>query len=272
MILAFVAGLSILLYPTVSNYYNSLTQSRAVINYNRQVNALSDQDYQAYLDQANAYNSALAGNANRFTPTAAQTKAYDSILDVGGNEVIGILNIPKISVNLPIYHGTTASVLEAGVGHVEGSSLPVGGPGTHAVISGHTGLPSAELLTDLDKLKIGDQFTVTVLGERLTYQVDQTKVVLPDDMSDLGIVPGQDYVTLVTCTPYGVNDHRLLVRGHRVANGAQPLNVRVNTDALQINSSPLRVIGVGLLFVIFLIYILIRYKRKNDGMARRYEA
>ena len=266
LVFVFAAGLSVLLYPTVSNYVNSLVQSRAVTDYNRQVTQITDADYTASLNAAAEYNASLIRNPFRFTPTPEETKRYDSLLNVGNTGIMGVLAIPKIHVELPIYHGTGTATLQAGLGHVEGSSLPIGGPGTHAVISGHTGLPSAELLTNLDQLTLGDQFTITVLGELLTYQVDQIKVVLPDDMSDLGIVPGEDDVTLLTCTPYGINDHRLLVRGRRVANGPQTLDVRVDPGAVPVNTSPMRIIGVGTLAAAFLLYVLLQCrKRKKRG-------
>jgi len=265
LVMVFVVGLGVLIYPTVSNYVNSFTQSGVVVNYNQQINKISDTDYTTYVNQAQAYNATLLSNPSPFTFTDAETKVYDNLLNVGGNEIMGILDIPKINVTLPIYHGTDVAVLQVGIGHLEGSSLPIGGPGTHCVLSGHTGLPSAQLLTNLDKMQIGDRFTITVLGELLTYEVDQISVVLPNDMSKVGIVPGKDYVTLETCTPYGVNDHRLLVRGHRVDNGIQLLNVRVNMDARQVDMSAARVLGIAGLLVAFIAYVAIKYRKKNEG-------
>jgi len=220
----FAVGLGVLAYPSISNYWNSLRQSHAIANYTYQAAQMSSADMQAQFDAADAYNQTLAANTDRFTLTSAQMSTYNSILDVDSSGMIGVLAIPKIGVRLPIYHGTSATVLQSGVGHLPGSSLPVGGPGTHAVLSGHRGLPSAELLTNIDQLVAGDQFQITILDQTLVYEVDQISTVAPEDLSQLSIVPGQDYVTLVTCTPYGVNTQRLLVRGHRVPTSSQLLS------------------------------------------------
>lgn len=211
-------GVGLLLYPTVSDWWNSMHQSQAIATYQKAVQDNSAARNKKLWDAAVAYNESLPHDDSRFRMSAAQTRRYDSTLDVTGTGIMGYVQIPKISVSLPIYHGTDSAVLQVAIGHIPGSSLPVGGLGTHCVISGHRGLPSARLFTDIDQLREGDLFMINVLGKTLTYQVDQIRVVLPDKLDDLAIDDGLDLCTLVTCTPYGVNTHRLLVRGHRVPN------------------------------------------------------
>lgn len=214
-----IAGLALLLYPTLSDAWYSAQQARQIKAYIGSVEEQSGAENAALLAAARAYNETLVGRGNsRYTLTAEQAAEYDALLDPSGSGVMGYLEIPAIRCRLPICHGTDEAALQTGVGHIEGSSLPVGGQGTHAVLSGHRGLPSAKLLTDLDKLTEGDRFTITVLDETLTYEVDQILTVLPDELDALEIDPEKDYCTLVTCTPYGINSHRLLVRGHRVEN------------------------------------------------------
>ena len=215
LILVFFVGLSVMLYPTLSDYVNQLHQSRAVATYAEDVDNLTDADYSAYFEAADAFNAQIAADpdalfhADRFT-------SYNATLDVTGTGIMGYITIEKIGVELPIYHGTSDGVLQIAAGHLEGTSLPVGGGSTHAVISAHRGLPSAKLFTNLDQLEVGNTFTITILDRVLTYEVDQIATVLPSDTSLLQIEDEQDLVTLVTCTPFGVNTHRLLVRGHRV--------------------------------------------------------
>ena len=218
LVLILLAGLSLLLYPTVSDYWNSFHQSRVIATYAEQVAGLEEESCEQLRDEAAAYNRALIGKSERYFMTEAEREVYESLLNVSGNGIIGYIEIPEIKCSLPIYHGTDPSVLQIAVGHIEGSSLPVGGEGTHCVLSGHRGLPSARLFTDLDQLEEGDIFMLRVLDETLTYEVDQIRIVLPTELSDLEIEAGKDYCTLVTCTPYGINTHRLLVRGHRIEN------------------------------------------------------
>ena len=222
-----VAGLCLLAYPTVADWWNQVHQSRAVAAYVAHAKDYSRQERKVMIAQARQYNADLAQKAllntnenenDRWVMTEAEKRYYDSTLDITGSGVMGYVTIPSIAVRLPIYHGTDAGVLQIATGHIPGSSLPVGGDSTHAVVSGHTGLPSAKLFTGLDKLKKGDTFVFHVLDRTYTYQVDQIRTVLPKDLSQLDIEPGRDYATLVTCTPYGVNTHRLLVRGHRIPN------------------------------------------------------
>lgn len=215
LVLVFLAGLSLLLYPTVSNYYNSVHQTQAILDYAQNVDALEQDAYEALWAEAEEYNEAMARERRYAIPLGYEDR-YTSMLDASGRGVMAYVEIPSIEVTLPIMHGTSDSVLEKAVGHLEWSSLPIGGESTHCVISGHRGLPSSELFTNIDHLEIGDIFYIHVLGQTLEYWVDNIAVVLPNEYELLGITQGQDYVTLLTCTPYGINSHRLLVRGSRV--------------------------------------------------------
>lgn len=223
-LLLFLAGLSLLLYPTVSNWWNTMHQSRAITEYSQQTENINREEYEKMWREAREYNAALRENPDRFLMTEEEKQQYEQLLQVSDTGMIGYVDIPAIDCSMPFYHGTDEAVLQVAAGHLEGTSLPVGGMGTHCAISGHRGLPSARLFTDLDKLKEGDLFTLRVLEESLTYEVDQILIVEPEDMEALAIDPTQDYCTLITCTPYGINSHRLLVRGHRVllAEVAEP--------------------------------------------------
>lgn len=253
----FFVGLAVLLYPTISDYVNERHQSHAIATYNEAVAQVKPEDYSAYRQAAQAYNAALtAETANRYVLDDAQLAQYNSLLDVGGTGMMGYIEIERIGVNLPIYHGVDEAVLQVGAGHIPGSSLPVGGAGTHSVLSGHRGLPSAKLLTDLDQMQEGDVFLLHVLDEVLAYEVDQIKIVLPEETDDLEIADGQDYCTLVTCTPYGVNTHRLLVRGHRV-DYTEALRLSVEADAVQIDPilvAPVLAVPVLILFLLVLVF------------------
>jgi len=233
LILIFLVGLSVMLYPSVSDAVNRKHQSRAVAGYAEEVEQLSDADYQTYFDAADAYNRQLNTIPNAFYKPDL-VSGYAQTLDISGTGIMGYITIPKISVELPIYHGTDEGVLQVAAGHLEGSSLPVGGAGTHAVISAHRGLPSAKLFTNLDELEVGDRFTITVLNRVLTYEVDQISIVLPTEIDQLLPTEGMDYVTLMTCTPYGINTHRLLVRGKRVETTESQKHIRVAADAFRI--------------------------------------
>ena len=233
LILIFLVGLSVMLYPSVSDAVNRKHQSRAVAGYAEEVEQLSDADYQTYFDAADAYNRQLNTTPNAFYKPEL-VSGYAQTLDISGTGIMGYITIPKISVELPIYHGTDEGVLQVAAGHLEGSSLPVGGAGTHAVISAHRGLPSAKLFTNLDELEVGDRFTITVLNRVLTYEVDQISIVLPTEIDQLLPTEGMDYVTLMTCTPYGINTHRLLVRGKRVETTESQKHIRVAADAFRI--------------------------------------
>ncbi|MBE5829659.1 MAG: class C sortase [Butyrivibrio sp.] len=214
--LIFLAGVCIFLYPSVSNYINSKHQSRAVASYDAAIAALSEEDYSNFWNEAEKYNKTLATKPMNFNLNEEEKAEYSRVLNPTGTGVIGTIEIENIGVNLPIYHGTEESVLQVGIGHLEGTSFPTGTTSTHVVLSGHRGLPSAKLFTDLDQMIVGDTFLLHILDKTFAYQVDQINIVLPEETQDLAIVDGKEYVTLVTCTPYGVNTHRLLVRAKRV--------------------------------------------------------
>ena len=265
LIAALLAGALLLLYPTVSDYWNSLHQSRAIASYAEQVADLDDNMYEQLWADARAYNETLGSSTSRFVMTDEQKKVYDALLNIAGNGVMGYIEIPKIKCNLPIYHGTDESVLQIAIGHVQGSSLPVGGAGTHCVLSGHRGLPRAKLFTDIDQLTEGDVFLLRVLDETLTYEVDQIRTVLPDELDDLAIEEGKDYCTLVTCTPYGINSHRLLVRGHRVENQASASTIRVTADAMQIEPLLIAPLVAAPMLLVLLVIVLIPHRTKKKG-------
>lgn len=267
LILACLAGLSLLLYPTVSDYWNSLHQSRAITEYAEQVNELDNELYEQLWADARSYNQTLLQNPDRYEMTDEERAEYESLLDVSGTGIIGYIEIPLIGCSLPIYHGTEESVLQIAVGHIEGTSLPVGGAGCHSVLSGHRGLPSAKLFTDLDKLTVGEDFILRILDETLTYEVDQILIVEPYELDALAIDPERDYCTLVTCTPYGINSHRLLVRGHRIENQEEARLVRVTADAMRIEPvivAPLAALPMLLLLLIVLL-IPKKPRKKNGG-------
>ena len=264
--MAFLAGLSLLLYPTVSDYWNSLHASEAVADYSTGVSQLTQTKYDEMWTAATAYNQSLRGRNGDFYLTDEQREEYVSLLDINGTGIMGYIEIPNINISLPIYHGTEDSVLQIAVGHLEWSSLPVGGAGTHCVLSGHRGLPSAKLFTNLDQLVEGDTFVLRVLDEVLTYQVDKILIVEPNETDALKAEEGQDLCTLVTCTPYGVNSHRLLVRGHRIENQAQAETIRVTSDAIQIE--PLIVapaVALPVLLVLLIVLMSSGNKKKANG-------
>ena len=263
LILALVAGLSLLLYPTVSDYWNLLHASQAVASYDQAVKSMDEGKYDELLQRAGQYNRNLFLRGTLFALTDEEREDYNSQLDIDGSGVMGYIEIPTIKVSLPIYHGTSDDVLQVAVGHLEWSSLPVGGESTHCVLSGHRGLPSAKLFTDLDKLREGDTFLLRVLDEILTYEVDQILIVEPQDTAALEIVEGQDYCTLVTCTPYGINTHRLLVRGHRIDNIEEVKTVRVTADAVQIEPMLVApVVAIPMLLILLILLLLPRRRKK----------
>jgi len=265
--LVFIAGLSVLLYPAVSEYFNARNQSRAVASYHEEVARMDNAEIARHFELARAYNGMIAENSRRFLPfTESEHDEYIRLLNIASGGVIGTLEIELIGVNLPIFHGTNENVLQIGIGHMEGSSLPVGGPGTHSVITGHRGLPSSVLLTNLDQLVIGDTFVLRILNETYTYWVDQIlAMVEPDDLTSLEILPGMDYVTLVTCTPYGVNSHRMLVRGYRIENYEEEVIVRpvIRPEARQIESTQILLAVMVPAMVILFAVQLIRFMKKT---------
>ena len=265
LIAALLAGALLLLYPTVSDYWNSFHQSRAIASYAEQVADLDDTTYDQIWADARAYNETLDNSTSRFVMTEEQKKIYEALLNIADNGVMGYIEIPKIKCNLPIYHGTDEAVLQIAIGHVQGSSLPAGGESTHCVLSGHRGLPSAKLFSDLDQLTEGDVFLLRVLDETLTYEVDQIRTVLPDELDDLAIEEGKEYCTLVTCTPYGINSHRLRVRGHRVENQASASTIRVTADAMQIEPLLIAPLVAVPMLLVLLVMVLIPHRTKKKG-------
>lgn len=267
LVAVFFLGAALLLYPTVSDYWNSLHQTQAISVYEDTLSAMTQKDYSDLFDQADAYNAALRTLVfpladYRQLSEREELTAYEETLGVSSAGVMGYIDIDSIGVELPIYHGTDPAVLNVAVGHLEGSSLPVGGAGTHCVLSAHRGLPSARLFTDLDRVQLGDQFTITVLDRLLTYEVDQILIVEPDQVESLAIEEGQDLCTLVTCTPYGINTHRLLVRGHRVANAEKKPVIYVPADMVQIDPLVVTPAVAAPMLLILLVYLLVKYRRR----------
>ena len=266
LVVLLLVGLSVMLYPTVSDWWNSRVQTRAIATYNQSVEQMDTGDKERLLMEAHSYNATLSHLTAPFT-NWEDAGNYDKILDISGPGIMGYISIPKIQVELPIYHGTSAEVLNVAVGHLQGSSFPVGGENTHAVISAHRGLPSAKLFSDLDQLVEGDTFTVTILDEVLTYEVEKIFIVKPDELDKLAIIPGGDYVTLMTCTPYGVNSHRLLVRAHRV-DTVYPHNVKVAADAVQLDSMSVVPFIAAPLFVGLLVFWIVSSRRQKTRSRR----
>ena len=263
LIVVLVVGLSLLLYPSFSDWWNSRTQTKLIANYYEIVSKLDTEDYSELWDSARDYNESLVGRTNPYLLSGEQRSLYTELLDPGENGIMGYVEIPSIDITLPIYHGTDELVLQVAIGHLDWTSLPTGGGSTHCVISGHRGLPSARLFTDLDKLVAGDYFMLHVLDETLTYEVDQIRIVEPQETDDLLIQEGKDLCTLVTCTPYGINSHRLLVRGHRVENLAQAQDVRVVADAVIVEKLVVApFVLLPILLVMFILLLVSTRKRK----------
>lgn len=266
LVLMLLIGLSLLLYPTVSNYWNSRHQTKTVSAYTEQVSEMSEAEYEALLKRAEAFNDNIKNRKAIFTLSEREQAEYEASLRLDQTGMMGYIEIPAIEVTLPIYHGTDDSVLNFAVGHLDWTSLPIGGESTHCVLSGHRGLPSAKLFTNLDKLSTGDIFILRIFDEVLAYEVDQILIVNPDETDELQIVDGKDYCTLVTCTPYGINTHRLLVRGHRVENADVLQTLKVVSDAVQIDPiliAPL--IACPVLLFLLIILLLPNKQRKNRG-------
>jgi sortase A len=261
LVLLLLAGLSLLLYPTVSDRWNSARQTKAIAKHTEAVEALDQEEIDKMWEKAREYNEKLAKKDGRFTLSAQEEKEYEKLLDINGDGIMTYIDIPSLNITLPVYHGVDEESLQIAIGHIPGSSLPVGGTGTHCVLSGHRGLPSAKLFSDINMLKEGDEFTLHTLDQVLTYEVDQIRVVLPEEVQDLEIDPNQDYCTLVTCTPYGVNTHRLLVRGHRVET--TQIDLQGIADALQLD--PVEVAPVVAIPILlgFLIWLQVQGKKKK---------
>ncbi len=262
LILVLFTGLSLLLYPTVSDWWNSFHQSRAIVDYEHIVDDMDDDSYQKILSDAKTYNKNLLDKSNRFMLSKEESEEYDHLLNLSGTGIMGYIEIPEIQVSLPIYHGTSDAVLSVGIGHIPGSSLPVGGESTHCLLSGHRGLPSAKLFSNLDKLVEGDTFIIHTLKEDLTYEVDQIRIVEPNEINDLMIETGKDYCTLITCTPYGINTHRLLVRGHRIEN-IKENSIHISADALQVEPILVAsIIAIPILLILVIIVFIKPSKKK----------
>ncbi len=274
LVFIFFIGLSVTLYPFISNYWNSRTQSRAIAEYSDTVSQMDEADYEAMLKEADQYNRKLLDLSMPFVDYE-KLGIYEDILDVSGTGIMGYVSIPLLGVELPIYHGTDDGVLQVAAGHLAGSSFPVGGKGTHAVISAHRGLPSAKLFTDLDELMKGDIFTVTVLNRTITYEVDQIRIVLPQEVGELQIDKEKDYCTLMTCTPYGINSHRLLVRGRRAADLQGPASDYVPAGATQINPTMVSIVlAIPMVFILLIILLIDQrrvYKKKQKFAAEETE-
>ena len=263
ILIMFIVGLSVLLYPAISEYINSKHASRVISEYNEKLSDSSESELNELFAEAENYNKRIRDNPSAFFEPSL-IDGYEDVLDITGTGIMGYIDIDKINVELPIYHGIRKEVLQIGAGHLTGTSLPVGGESTHCVLSGHRGLPSARLFTDLDELEIGDTFTINVLDRRFTYEVDQIKTVLPEEYDDLRIVDGKDYCTLLTCTPYGINTHRLLVRGVRIENDENKiLGVFVRNEAFRIDPLIVAPIAAVPLLVITFTLIFISDKRNR---------
>lgn len=267
LIFVLIAGLSLMLYPSFSDWWNSSRQTQVITHYAEAVANMDNEAYEGILESARQYNESLLTRFNSYLLEGDQKDRYHKELNFGGDGIMGYVEIPSIDVMLPIYHGTEETVLQVAIGHIDWSSLPTGGESTHCVISGHRGLPSAKLFTDLDKLGVGDVFMINVLNQVLTYQVDQVKIVEPHITEDLMIEPGQDYCTLVTCTPYGVNSHRMLVRGTRIENLEEVKVKRVTADAVQIEPIIVAPVLAAPMLLVLLIALMIpkpKKKRRDD--------
>ncbi|MBE6571732.1 MAG: class C sortase [Ruminococcaceae bacterium] len=261
LVLMLFIGVCVLLYPSVSQYWNSRTQTKAVENYQDILDSIKKEDYGAFFERAEGYNADLFALDDPLYDFR-ELDGYFDILDVSGTGVMGYITIPKLGVELPMYHGTSSEVLNIACGHLQGSSFPVGGENTHAVLSAHRGLPHARLFTDLDKMEVGDTFTITILDRTVTYQVDRITVIKPEKNDDVRIIKGEDHCTLLTCTPYGINSHRLLVRGTRIENAAPILHVTSN--AYKIDSLVATPFVAAPMLLVLLVYLMIKYRDKGS--------
>lgn len=263
MVLFFFIGLAVLLYPSISNYYNQKVQSKAIVDYESILKNIKKEDYTEYFKKADEYNKKLL-SMKRPLLTYKTITNYNEILNLNGHGMMGYLTIDKIKVELPIYHGTSAEVLSKAVGHLEGTSLPVGGTGTHSVLSAHRGLPSFRLFTDLDKLELGDTFVIQILDRTMTYQIDKITIVKPNQINDLKIDKDSDYVTLLTCTPYGINTHRLLVRGKRIEN-IENKKIFITTEGFKISTLVVTpIVALPIIFSLLLIILIKPVEKKID--------
>ena len=272
LVILILVGMSFLLYPTVANWYNQTHQTRVIDSYKKAVEKISPEDYEKIRSEAEEYNRNIRNRKNVYFQPEEELKQYYSILDIDGDGVMGYIEIPKLEVSLPIYHGVEEKILQVAVGHLEWTALPVGGEGTHCVLSGHRGLPSARLFTDLDDMKAGDYFLLHILDDTLTYEVDQILTVLPEETEPLLPIEGEDLCTLVTCTPYGINTHRLLVRGHRTETKYDREKLEVSSEAILTDTKTVAVfIAVPILLLLFVLALLIRPKKKPGVQTNQNE-
>ena len=261
LLISFFIGLSVLFYPSFSSYWNSKTMSEAIVDYEAMLASYKPEDYTALFQAAEDYNEELKNLPNPFTDHY-KLRQYGDILNLSGTGMMGYITIPKIGIELPVYHGTSEAVLSIAVGHLEGSSLPVGGEGTHCVVSAHRGLPTAVLFTHLDKMEIGDTFSFTILDRTLTYEVDQIRIVDPTDLSLIQIEEGKDYCTMLTCTPYGINTQRLLVRGHQV-DASQISNLYIANEAYRVDTLIVMPMVALPIIMVLLIYVMFAPVKKE---------
>lgn len=261
LLVSFFIGLSVLLYPSISSYWNSKTQSEAIVNYEAMLALYQPEDYTAIFEEADKYNADLAALESQYLQYR-RLENYNDVLDISGTGMMGYITVPKISQELPVYHGVSEAVLSVAVGHFEGSSLPVGGVNTHSVVSAHRGLPTAVLFTHLDRMEIGDTFYFTILDRTITYEVDQIRIVEPEDTSLIGIEEGKSYCTLLTCTPYGINSHRLLVRGHQV-DASQSRHIYIANEAYRVDTLIVMPIVALPMIFLFLIYVMVAPVKKE---------
>lgn len=260
LVLIFIIGLCVLLYPLVSDYWNSKTQSRAIANYEETLSYMTKENFASFFEAAEAYNEEIR-NIDYPLMNFERANGYEELLNVMGTGLMGYIQIERFRLELPVYHGTSSDVLNVAVGHLEGTSLPTGGESTHCVLSAHRGLPSAKLFTDLDKLNLGDTFSMVILDRILVYEVDQILIVEPTDVNALMIEEGKDYCTLLTCTPYGINTHRMLVRGHRIETAKAQTKVYVQADAYRIDPMVVTPVVAAPMLLILLIVLLVRHRK-----------
>lgn len=262
LLIIFFIGLSVLLYPAISQYWNSRVQSKAIIDYDRMMQSMSEEDFSAEWEKANDYNDKLRKLPFPLRDYKKLDKQYNAACNIGGDGIMGYIAIDKLQLEIPIYHGGSDTVLNSACGHYEGSSLPVGGESTHSVLMAHRGLPHAKLFTNLDKMQVGDTFVINMMGQELTYEVVQVKIVLPDDVSDVQIVKGEDYCTLVTCTPYGINTHRLLVQGTRIET-IRHREIYITSDAFLVDRIIVTpIVAMPIIFVLIVIVVFKPVKKK----------
>ena len=262
MTLLLISGVAMLIYPTIGDYWNSFRASKAITSYSEQVSEMKEAEYENMLREAQKYNQWLKTRDNEYALSEEEKLQYEETLDVSGTGIMGYVEIPSIDCSLPIYHGTEESVLQIAIGHIEWTSFPIGGAGTHCVISGHRGLKSAKLFTDLDRMTEGDLFIIRTLDEVLTYEVDRISIVLPHQTEELKIEEDKDYCTLMTCTPYGVNTHRLLVRGRRIEN-IDAREIYVTADAIQIDPVLVAPVVAAPILLVLFVWLMIKYRKKQ---------